>query len=179
MSFPDTFYTIDVLFGIFVLLFGIAGMVRGLAGEMARLVTLAVLLTVSCLFYPQLSQLAARQWTALPPIAVQAITAVILILFSVLLFILLKLILRRIIKEQVGVLFDRILGALLGMVFGALIGVSVLCWVSLVPQERMYRMLSEKSVVGAWVCNRVTPWVYPKLLELPMFSGGELEVPAE
>lgn len=179
MGFPDTFYTIDVLFGVFVLLFGVAGMLRGLAGELARLITLAVLLAVSCLFYPQLSQLAARQWAALPPAAVQAVTAAALLLSAFLLFMLLKIILRRALKEQVGVFFDRILGALLGMVFGALLGISVLCALSLLPQERAYVMLSEKSAVGGWVCDRLTPWVYPRVLELPVFSGGRLEVPAE
>jgi uncharacterized membrane protein required for colicin V production len=179
MSFPDTFYTIDVLFGIFVLLFGAAGMLRGLAGELARLITLTVLLAVSCFFYSQLCQMAARQWTALPPVAVQAITAVVLLLCAVLLFILLKAVLRHVLKQQVGVFFDRILGALLGMVFGGLIGLSVLCALSLLPQEKTYRMLSEKSAVGSWVCTRLTPWIYPRLLELPVFSSGELEVPAE
>lgn len=179
MAFPDTFYTIDVLFAVFVLLFGVAGMLRGLAGELARLITLVALLAASCFFYPQLSQFAARQWAALPPAAVQAVTAGMLILGAVLFYILLKLILTRAFKEQVGVFFDRVFGALTGMVFGALIGLSVLCALSLLPNEKTYTMLSEKSSIGAWVCNRLTPWVYPKLMELPVFRGENVEVPAQ
>ena len=62
MSFPETFYTIDVLFGVFVLLFGFAGLLRGLSGELARLLGFIILLGGFCFFYPSLTQLAARHW---------------------------------------------------------------------------------------------------------------------
>lgn len=179
MSFPETFYTVDVLFGAFVALFGAAGMLRGLAGELARLLALIALLAVSCFCYPQLSQMAAQQWQGLPPVAVQTVTATILLLSAFLFYVFVKLILTRALKEQVGPLFDKILGAVTGMIFGTLIGLSVFCSLSLMPQERVYTLLSERSAIGAWVCNRLTPWVYPRLLELPAFNDGQLEVPAE
>lgn len=179
MGLPETFYTIDVLFAVFVLLFGVAGMLRGLAGELARLITLVVLLAGSCFFYPQLTQFAARKWATLPPAAVQVVTAAMLLLGAVLFYIILKLILARAFKEQVGIFFDRILGALTGMLFGALIGLSVLCALTLLPNEKAYTTLPEKSVVGTWVCHRLTPWIYPKLKELPVFNGEKVDESSE
>jgi hypothetical protein len=63
----------------------------------------------------------------------------------------------------------------MGMMSGALLGLCVLSVVSLVPDESVYRKLSEKSMIGAWVCERMTPWLHPKMMELPVFNGEETE----
>jgi uncharacterized membrane protein required for colicin V production len=178
MSMPETIYTLDVLFGAFVVMFGVAGLLRGLAGELARLITLLVFLTGVCFFYPALLGLATYQWRTLPPAAVQTVTTVVVVLSSVLVYALLRVIFQQVFKEQVGKFFDRMFGAMVGMVFGLLVGLSVLCAVSLMPQDRPYRILSENSAIGSWVCVRLTPWLYPRLMEMPVFDQEE-EVPAE
>ncbi len=153
MSLPETIYTLDVLFCAFVLLFGVAGMLRGLPGELARLLTLVGLLCGICFFYPALTRLAAQQWPDFSTPVIQTVTAAALLLGAILFYVLLRAILQRALKEQIGAFFDRFFGALIGMIFGLLVGLSVLCAVSLLPQERPYEILSEKSVIGSWVKN--------------------------
>ena len=173
MSFPETFYTIDVLFGLFVLFFGVVGLFRGLSGELARLLAFVFLLCGFAFFYPSLTQLAAHNWNALPPVAVQVIVGLILWLSGLLLFFALRVLLKKFLKERIPRLADQVFGSALGLLFGVLIGLSVFSALSLFPHERVYRMLSEKSVVGGWVCERLTPWLYPRLMELPVFDHEE------
>ncbi len=171
MSLPETIYTLDVLFCAFVLLFGVAGMLRGLPGELARLLTLAGLLAGVCFFYPALTRLAAQQWPMLPPAAIHAVTVAALLLCAMVFYLLLRLLLRSLLKDRGGVFLDRVSGAIVGMVFGVLMGLCVLCSISLLPQDRPYQILSEKSMIGNWVCTTLTPWIYPRLMEMPIFDA--------
>lgn len=173
MSFPETFYTIDVLFGLFVLLFGFAGLLRGLSGELARLLGFLFLLSGFCFFYPTLTQLAAQHWGTLSPVAVQVIVGLILLLIGLLVFFALRVVLTVLFRQLFKGVVDRLFGGLFGLLFGALLGLSVFSSLSLIPDEEVYRMLSEKSVVGAWVCERLAPWLYPRLMELPVFDREE------
>ena len=174
---PETIYTLDVLFGAFVLAFGVAGLLRGLAGELARLITLLLLLTGICFFYPTLVALAADQWPELPPGALKTVIALALLLGGFLVFALLRAIFHQVFKDQLGKFFDRTFGGMVGVLFGSLVGVSILCGISLMPQDRPYQVLSEKSLVGNWVCTTLTPFVYPRLIEMPVFQeagvGGQ------
>lgn len=173
MHIPETFYTIDVLFGLFVLLFGVTGLLRGLADELSRLLAFVFLLGGFSFFYPYLTQQAALRWSALSPVAVQVAVGVVLWLSGMLFFFALRFLLKRLLSERIHKLTDKTAGALLGLLSGTLLGLSVLSVVSLVPDENLYRMLSEKSVVGGWVCNRMTPWLHPRLMELPVFDREE------
>jgi len=173
MSFPETFYAIDVLFGLFVLLFGVTGLLRGLADELARLLAFTFLLLGFAFFYPSLTQLAARKWSVMSPVAVQVTVGVVLWLGGMLLFFGLRFSLKKLLCEQIPGLMNRIGGGLIGLLSGALLGLCVLSAVSLVPNEAAYRMLSEKSMVGGWVCERMTPWLHPRLMELPVFDREE------
>ena len=173
MSFPDTFYTIDVLFVLFVLLFGVIGLLRGLADELARLLAFAFLLCGFAVFFPALTQFAARNWVTLSPVAVQVVVGLVLWMSAMLLFFMLRFSLKKLLCEQVGYLVNKISGALIGFLSGALLSLSILSMVSLVPDEAVYQMLSEKSVVGGWVCERMTPWLHPRLMELPVFDREE------
>lgn len=173
MDIPDTIYTLDVLFGAFVVLFGVAGLFRGFAGGLSRLLTLILLLAGVCFFYPTLTELVAEQWPVLEPPAVKAAALTVLCLGAFLFYALLKAILERALKEQIGAFLNRAFGALMGLVFGVIIGLSIFCGISLLPQDRPYRILSEKSTVGNWVCTTLTPWVYPRLMDTPFFKGME------
>jgi len=175
MNFPDTFYAIDVLFGVFVLLFGVAGFFRGLAGGLARLLVFIFLVCGFAVFFPSLTQMAARRWGALPPVAVQVAVGVILWLSGILLFFALRFVLTPLLRERVPGMVDKICGALIGALSGALLGLCVLSVASLIPNEGTYRRLSERSIVGSWVCNRMTPWLHPRMMELPVFNGEEAE----
>jgi uncharacterized membrane protein required for colicin V production len=173
MTFPETFYTIDVLFGVFVLLFGVAGLLRGLSGELARLLAFVFLLAGFSLFYPSLTQLAAQNWSALSPVAVQVVVGLLVWLAGFVLFFVLRALFKKILQQKIHGLVDKAAGALLGLLFGSLLGLSILVSVSLIPHESAYRMLSEKSTVGGWVCEHLTPWLYPRLMELPVFYREE------
>jgi uncharacterized membrane protein required for colicin V production len=175
MSVPDSLYTIDVLFGLFVILFGVAGLFRGLVGELARLITFIFLVCGFAVFFPSLTQLAARHWNTFPPVAIQVLVGIILWLSSILVFFALRFLLNKLFFERLSALANKLCGALMGMLSGALLGLCVLSIVSLVPHETSYRMLSEKSIVGSWVCESLTPWLHPRVLELPVFNGENAE----
>lgn len=180
MNFPETFYTVDVLFGIFVVLFAVSGLLRGGADEVARLLTLIILLTVFGRCYPYLAQATVRGLDMISHKAAYVLAGVVLLAIGILLFIGLKMLLVLWFDHVVGCLFwDRTIGAVAGLLIGTLLGLSVLCSMSLFGSTRLYSVLSERSLIGRWVCGSLTPKVYPSLLKLPAFSNGELEVPAE
>lgn len=173
MIFPEMLYTIDILFAAFVLFFAVVGLWRGLSGELASLLTLFVLLGGLCFYYPSLTQMAAQMWDSLPAKVVQGLVLMVLLLASFILSCLLRILFKAMFKSALGVLADKVMGVGVGMLRGALIGISLMAALSLMPSEELYMMLSEKSVVGGWVCNHFTPWLYPRLMELPVFDGEE------
>lgn len=93
-----------------------------------------------------------------------------LVLISVLLFFLLRVLFRQLLKSRLGGAADKIAGALVGALRGILLGLALLSGLSLIPSDSLYRLLSERSVVGEWVCNTLTPWAQPKLGELPVLK---------
>jgi hypothetical protein len=50
---------------------------------------------------------------------------------------------------------------------------SALSLVTMIPHEGVYKTLSEKTRVGGWVCDTLTPWLHPKVMELPIFDQEE------
>jgi len=173
MNFPEVLYTIDILFVAFVLLFAMIGLLRGFSGELASLLTLFVLLGAVLFSYPVLTQIAAENWGTLSPGAIQAVVLLILVLGSAILFFLMHLLFRQMFKERMGMVFHRIAGGFVGLMRGGLIALCLMAGLSLLPDEALYAKLSEKSVIGGWVCNTLTPWVHPRMMELPAFDQGE------
>ena len=167
MWFPEWLYTIDILFVIFILLCVLRGMKHGLSGELAHVMMLTVLLVGFCFFYPQIMQFATEHWQALPSMAVRIGVAVLLSLCAVLLFFVMRLILRQVLKNRLGEVTDKLIGGLAGSLRGALVGVLVFVGLSLVPSEALYQTISEKSSVGAWVCQTLTPWAQSRVSDLP------------
>ena len=173
MNFPEMLYTIDILFAVFVFLFAAYGFRRGLSGELASVLTLLVLLCGLCFAYPAFNQFAAQTWVDLSPVLIQIVVSLVLFLISFLLYFLIRILLKRILKTALSDWVDKIAGCFAGLLRGALIGISLLAALSLLPSERLYEALSEKSAVGGWVCNTLTPWAHPRLMELPIFDRGE------
>lgn len=173
MTIPETLYTIDIVFASFVLLFVLNGLRRGLAGELASLLTLLFVLGWICFFLPSLTQFAAQNWSVLSGNIIQAVVLVIILLVAVILSFLMTLLFRQLFKERVGAVAGAISGGMLGWVRGGMIGLSLMAALSLLPNEALYTQLSEKSTVGEWVCDRFTPWLYPRLMELPVFDEKE------
>ncbi len=173
MNLPEMLYTIDIILAAFVLFFAVVGLVRGIAGELASLLTLFALLFGVCFYYPILTQLAATAWGSLSPGAIQGVVLLVFGLGTVVLFCLLRILFKQAFKENVGMLTDRIAGMVVGLLRGWLIGLSLMTALSLLPNEALYVKLSEQSVIGGWVCTRFTPWVYPRLMELPVFDQEE------
>ncbi len=173
MSFPEVLYTIDILFVAVVLLFAMVGLLRGFSGELASLLALFVLLGAVLFSYPVLTQIAAENWSTLSPGAIQVVVLLVLALISGLLFFLMHLLFRQMFKERMGMVFHRIAGGFVGLLRGGLIMLCLMAGLSLVPKDALYAKISEKSVIGGWVCHRFTPWLYPRLMELPVFDREE------
>lgn len=169
MMIPEWVYTIDLLFVVFVLLFVFSGLRNGLSSELAHTLTLTVLLTGFCYFYPQIMQFASNYWQALPPEVIRIAVPVVMLLAAILFFVLVRAVLKQLLKSQVSGASDRLLGGFAGALRGTVTGLAVMAALSLIPNEPLYQKLSEKSSIGAWVCNTLTPWVHPRVLELPVF----------
>lgn len=170
MGFPEQLYTIDILFAAFVLLFVFSGIKHGLSGELAHAVTLIVLLVGVCFFYPQCLDLASESWSALPDSAVRILVPVVMALAGILLFFVLRALFKKIFKSKLSEPADKTAGALIGILRGALTGLVLFSCLSLLPNEALYRTLSEKSAIGSWVCNTLTPWAQPRVMELPVLK---------
>ena len=173
MSVPDMLYTIDILFALFVFLFAVGGMRRGLSGELASVLTLLILLFWICFFYPSLTQFAADLWSTLSPRAVQGVVLLVLLLVAVILSFLMNILFKQLFKSRMGAGIDKLAGSSVGFLRGMVMCVSLMAALSLLPNEALYAQLSEKSVIGGWVCNTFTPWLHPRLMELPVFDQGE------
>lgn len=170
MWFPEVLYTVDILFVLFVLFFAVRGAWNGLSGELAHVVTLLALLAGFCFFYPQLTQAVSGLWD-LPGTALQIIVPAVLVLSAVLLFVLLRLLFRQVLKDKTGETADKIGGVLVGTLRGTLLGLVLFSALSLIPNDSLYGMLSEKSSIGRWVCNTLTPWAQPRIGELPALKN--------
>ena len=173
MNIPEMLYTIDILFAVFVFFFAAGGLRRGLSGELASVLTLVVLLFGLCFTYPAFNQFAAQRWVDLSPVLIQVVVLLVLFLISFLLYFLIHVLLKRILKSALSEGVDKVAGFFAGLLHGALVGITLLAALSLLPNERLYEALSEKSVVGGWVCNTLTPWAHPRLMELPVFDQEE------
>ena len=173
MNFPDVLYTIDILFAVFVLFFAVSGFRRGLSGELASVLALLILLCGLCFAYPAFNQFAAQIWVDLSPMLIHVVVLLILFLASLLLYFLIRKLLGRILKSTLSERVDKVAGCVAGLLRGTLIGITLLAALSLLPSERLYESLSEKSVLGGWVCNTLTPWAHPRLMELPIFDQEE------
>jgi uncharacterized membrane protein required for colicin V production len=174
MFFPEWVYTLDILFVVFVLLFVIGGLRHGLSGELARMLALLAFLTALLFFFPRWMQLAAQQWPSLSSRMLQGAVILALLLAALLLSILLQLLLKLLFKSRIGEVADKLAGSLAGLVRGTLIGLALMVGLSLLPSPTLYQTLSEKSSIGSWVCRVLTPWIYPRMLELPVFDRNEV-----
>jgi len=170
MYFPEMLYTIDILFAVFVLFFAVSGMRHGFSGELAHVVTLIALLAGVCFFYPQLMELASETWRTLPESAVRILVPVVLVLAAVLLFVVVRALFKQLLKDKLGETADKAAGGLVGALRGILFGLTVFAGLSLIPNESLYRMLSEKSSIGGWVCNTLTPWAQSHMEDLPVLK---------
>jgi uncharacterized membrane protein required for colicin V production len=179
MWFPEMLFTIDILFAAFVLFFAVSGARNGFSGELAHVVTLVALLAGVCFYYPQLTGLAADYWQALPESAVRILVPIVLVLAAALLFVAVRALFKQLFKSKLGGPADKIAGGLTGALRGALFGLAFLAGLSLIPDDSLYRALSEKSSVGSWVCNTLTPWAQSHAVGLPVLKDKTGEQPDE
>ncbi len=170
MWFPESIYTVDILFAVFVAFFAFSGTRHGLSGELAHVVALVILLAGFCFFYPQLMQLANDHWTALSPAALRFVVPAVLLLASVLLFFVMRMLFKKMLNSKLGEVPDKIVGGLAGTLRGILLGLAVFSGLSLIPNDSLYQALSGKSSIGSWVCSTLTPWLQPRITELPVLK---------
>lgn len=177
MWFPEWVYTIDVLFVVGVVLFGFGGLRRGLSGELARVLALAGLLAGFLFFYPQWTASLAQEHEQLPPWAVHAVVAVVMVLGSLLLFFLLQGVLKLILKRSLGETSDKLAGLAAGLLRGLVSGLLLFTLLSL--HEPIHQTLSDKSSIGAWVCDAITPTVREWLMDRPLLPARDEEPPRD
>lgn len=170
MMFPDWLFTIDVLFILFLLFFGVNGFRRGLSGELAHVLSLLVLFCGFFFFFPALTKLVAGQWSDLSPEWTRVVVMVAVAGAALLLFFAGREVFKLLLKTQVSEVGDKLIGGLVGLSRGLVIGLIVLGSLSIVPSDRIYGLLTEKSMIGKWVCTTLTPWARPKIMELPVFD---------
>jgi uncharacterized membrane protein required for colicin V production len=173
MWFPEWIYTIDILFAVFVVFFVVSGTKHGLSGELAHLVMLVALLAGFCFFYLQLTQFASDYWRMLPPVAVRILVPVVILLLAVLIFVLARAVFKQILKDKLGEAADKVAGGVVGAVRGVLMGLAAFAALSMIPNDSLYQTLSEKSSIGGWVCNTLTPWIQPRIMDLPVLKNVE------
>lgn len=178
MGFPEWLYTIDILFIVLVIFFAAGGLRRGLSGELAHMLTLLIMLCVVCFFYPAMLRGTIHRWPFVPVAVVQISLIVSLIMSALLFFFLLRAVLKRLFKAGLDVPLDHLTGLFAGALRGAVTGVALMAALSLLAGEKVHLALSERSVVGNWVCTRLTPWLQPRLMELPVFDRGEAARPS-
>lgn len=170
MWFPEMLYTVDILFVVFVLIFAVSGIRHGLSGELAHVVTLLALLAGFCFFYPQIMRFAGEAWPTLPETALQIAVPMALVVAAILLFVLVRILFKQLLKKTLDGTGDKIAGGVAGALRGALFGLAVLAGLSLIPNDSLYRMLSESSSIGSWVCSNLTPWAQSHISDLPVLK---------
>jgi len=175
MYFPEMLYTIDILFVAFVLFFVVGGVRSGFSCELAHVIALLALLAGICLYYPRLVELAFDYWRVLPEPVVRILVPIVLVLAAVLLFFLMRLLFKQLLKDKAGGPLDKAGGGLVGALRGILFGLTLFAGISLIPSETLYRVISEKSSIGAWVCNTLTPWAQSHVEALPVLKDKARE----
>jgi len=175
MYFPEMLYTIDILFVAFVLFFVVGGVRHGFSGELAHVITLLALLAGVCFYYPRMVEIASDYWRVLPEPVVRILVPIVLVLAAVLLFVVVRALFKQLLKDKAGGPVDKAGGGLVGALRGILFGLTVFAGISLIPNETLYRVISEKSAIGAWVCNTLTPWAQSHVEELPVLKDKARE----
>lgn len=173
MSVPETFYTIDILFTVFVFFVTLNGLRRGFSGELAGLLSFSILVGAVVIFYPSFIEVAGPSLEGMSPWLIQILIFLALLVAYLVVYGLLRLFIRQLLKGIVGTFFDKLFGGGIGLLHGVLTGIMLMASLSLIPHDGLYNALAKKSEVGEWVCNRFTPWIYPHLMELPVFDQEE------
>jgi uncharacterized membrane protein required for colicin V production len=171
MGFPEQLYTIDILFAVFVLLFALNGSRYGLASELAHAMTKMALLAGICFFYPQLLSLVSAQKWPLPESVTGFLVPAFMLLASVLLFFTLLVLFEKMFQDKLNGTVDKAGGALAGVLRGALTGLMIFSCLSLIPSKGLYQVLSNRSLVGLWVCDTLTPWAKPRVMKMPVMKA--------
>jgi uncharacterized membrane protein required for colicin V production len=157
MSFPESFYTIDIIFGFFCCVFALHGFQRGFYRELAGAFAV-VLLYYGCFYiYPVLSGWMGAKFTSLAAGAIPVLTLAILVVGSVVVYIVTRLICEKILQARLGLFTDRFSGTVMGIVRGVIVLSVVLATLSLLPSKTLYIWVSQKSVAGNLVTRYMTP----------------------
>lgn len=152
MTFPESFYTIDILLACALAWSLFQGIRHGFYRELANALALLFLLYEFSFLYPQLMRLWA---SAVSPTVLSALLFLVLILLAVALFFFLRFVLDRFLKVRTGVFNDNFSGAVMGLCRGVLLLVCILSILSNVPNERVCSTVVKKSMVGQLICERL------------------------
>lgn len=182
MSFPDTFYTIDVLFFSVMALFGALGLFRGVVRELARLLSAVSLLLATGFFYSNASARVAAHWPSGSPAAIHWVVGLLFFVGALVLHGLFSFwnreLLGNLLQESLKAPANCLFGALVGVGWGALVGALTLCALSFIALDSVQVRLRDKSIVGHFICEHLAPQVHFYLFEKPAAYNPKLEIPA-
>ena len=152
MTFPESFYTIDILLSCALVWSLFQGIRHGFYRELANALALLFLLYEFSFLYPQLMRLWGH---AMSLSVLSTILFLVLILLAVALFFVLRFVLDRFLKVRTGVFNDSFSGAVMGVCRGVLLLICILSILSRIPNERVCSAVVSKSMVGQLICERL------------------------
>lgn len=161
---PDWLSYLDVAFVAVVAWFAWRGAERGFAGQIAPLITFAVVAVLMFFAYPHVFNLLDRSFRKVEEIYFMWLILAGLFLLALGVFSLISKLLAGVMQAKVSVAADRGWGATLGLFRGVLTTVIVMMlMVMLEPRARAYDGFRIKSHVGKLVCYELVPRVQPHL----------------
>jgi len=175
MNIPAWLHMIDLLFVVFVLLFAVNGLRRGFSGELASLLALLVLWGGFHFLFPFWSSFFFRHGSDQAFKIIQICVGLVFLLITIFLFAWIRRGVRRLLEKVARGFMNRVMDVAFGALRGLLIGVGIMVMLSLWSSEKIETALTERSVIGNWVCNTFTPWLTPRLTKFSISERSEDE----
>jgi len=172
MAFGNMFTVVEIGALVLVLWELLWGLKRGLSGELSRLISTAVVLTVGLRFYQGMGRLLAEN-TRLsedPELALAVAFLLIVVCFA-LLFLILRMILRLLMSVKFNDKIDRPGGGFIGLLRGVLMALLCIYAIGLWPHEYLQNLVHKQSIVGRKVFE-YAPWVIEKLKAIRWLDVG-------
>ncbi|MFA5688311.1 MAG: CvpA family protein [Kiritimatiellales bacterium] len=178
MSLTDGFLWVDIALAVLVLLFFLNGLRRGLCRELAHILTFAALIAGFCFFYAPITEFAACHCTFVALEHIHIAVPVMMLSAALVVYILIWLCLRALLCPFLDFLGEKFLGGIVGAARGAVFGLVIIAALTLVQIPAVQEAVVDKSVIGCWVENTITPWL-KETVTMPETGCGDFPLPLE
>lgn len=172
MTFSNMFTVVEVGALVLVLWEFLWGLTRGLSGELSRLISTVIVLTVGLRFYQTVGRLLTdnTRLSENPELALAVAFLLIVVCFA-LLFLMLRLVLRLLMSVKFNDKIDRPGGGFVGLLRGALMAILCVYAIGLWPHEYLRDVVRKQSIVGRKVFQ-YAPWAIEKLNAIRWLDVG-------